>query len=204
MKNQNIWFDIPDYKLSSLKAPIRSKEDVISRLMDMIDIFSNSPERTTENSSFDQILLHIGGSKRFFVFFENHFYSIVCPFTIEEDKLELFFRTESIYLNTGITSFVKGYIAIGEENAFSKENLKEYSLSLTDSKDLIRTLLTFSDGYLRYDYDKEHADKILHPLNHLDLYYTNTSQIKLGLPTRLRRRKFIEIVEIEAPCAYLK
>ena len=34
----------------------------------------------------------------------------------------------------------------------------------------LRELLLYEDGYIRYDYDEEHQDGLLHPLNHYDIF----------------------------------
>jgi hypothetical protein len=69
--------------------------------------------------------------------------------------------------------------------------------------DLIKNLLTFEEGYVRYDLDSERADRQIHPENHLDIFYTNPNSFKLGLLQEIQLDYFLDILDITTPIHYV-
>lgn len=84
---------------------------------------------------------------------------------------------------------------------------------ITDEKDIwiiIKYLLSFEPGYLRYDYDDEEnrVDIVKHPLNHLDINFTDNCKYKIGLENnsvddRWKNIGFIELLNDSMPRHYL-
>lgn len=40
----------------------------------------------------------------------------------------------------------------------------------------------------------------MHPLNHIDFYYTNSNTFKLGITNKISLKKSIEIIDINKKC----
>ncbi|MCI9978428.1 hypothetical protein JY742_20160 [Clostridioides difficile] len=100
-----------------------------------------------------------------------------------------------------IDKFACDYIDIINEY-YNVRNIisEEQNFHETVNWAIIKTLLTFEPGYIRYDYDTEHETTDNHPLNHLDIYYAQ-STFKLGfdksfkISSRLDFNKFKDILE---------
>lgn len=58
-------------------------------------------------------------------------------------------------------------------------------------------------GYVRYDYDQEHCNGNLHPLNHLDVNFSSNVQYKLGLENTINLDTFIDILDLKTDCYFL-
>ena len=63
-------------------------------------------------------------------------------------------------------------------------------------------LLSFESGYLRYDHDEDEnrEDPILHPVDHIDLFYSSNSTFKIGLQDRIDVDDLKSILSINEKC----
>ena len=64
-------------------------------------------------------------------------------------------------------------------------------------------MLLFEPGYLRLDYDQDNEHEGTHPLNHIDVNYTNKNTYKIGLPSRWGCEKMIDFVNIKKTCSFI-
>lgn len=71
-----------------------------------------------------------------------------------------------------------------------------------DLNKILMELFTFEPSYIRYDYDEENEDGRIHPLNHLDVFYTQSTTFKLGCK-HLEFNKFMDILDTETECEYI-
>lgn len=71
-----------------------------------------------------------------------------------------------------------------------------------DLNQILMELFTFEPSYIRYDYDEENANGRIHPLNHLDVFYSQSTTFKLGCK-HLELNEFIDILDIDTECEYL-
>lgn len=77
---------------------------------------------------------------------------------------------------------------------------------------LIRYLYLFESGYLRYDFDDDpsRCDEVMHPLHHLDFYFSSNVTLKLGIAKddrdylKWRIDSFDKLIDNTKPCYYLK
>lgn len=67
-------------------------------------------------------------------------------------------------------------------------------------------LLCLEDGYFRYDYDLANfkvENPHLHPISHIDLFYSSNPTFKIGFRTRQPTDVIVDIVDITKDCMYL-
>ncbi|MCY6487730.1 hypothetical protein [Actinobacillus pleuropneumoniae] len=76
----------------------------------------------------------------------------------------------------------------------------EYAIFLND---IMLWLLSFNDGYIRYDYDFEHENGSIHPLYHLDIFFSNYATFKIGLARRYQINDLLDLLDQEKSCKYL-
>ena len=77
--------------------------------------------------------------------------------------------------------------------------------------ELLKGLLMFEDGYVRFDNDPEEYNRAknegrehTHPENHIDVFYNNGNTFKLGLKRKSTPDEFIDYFDSETNCKYLK
>lgn len=78
--------------------------------------------------------------------------------------------------------------------------LDEYNISNEIEVDLwsvIKALLTFEPGYVRYDYDEENVEEHVHPLHHIDVYYSDIGTFKLGFNENITISNRLNLEEFE-------
>lgn len=67
---------------------------------------------------------------------------------------------------------------------------------------ILMELFTFEPSYIRYDYDRKNENGRIHPLNHLDIFYTQSTTFKLGC-RQLGLNEFMDILDVETECEYI-
>ncbi|WP_318511768.1 hypothetical protein [Photobacterium leiognathi] len=163
---------------------IRSKKDVIALLMNTIKYATTNFRVTGEHIYFLHII--VDDMNRFIYESENKVFSVRSPFRVMESQNELTFYTPYIAsIDSVITSNV---LSMLNDEKFDSPNSFDFLGLIEESFDqdidevwpLIIELMSFEDGYLRFDYDPDNANGKLHPLSHLDICYTTASTYKIG------------------------
>ncbi|BCC55132.1 hypothetical protein PDQ74_04895 [Bacillus cereus group sp. Bc005] len=197
--------------------PIRTKNHVIMLLLEAIPLltYGEIEERTDAN----QIILRIDKMKRLFFVLDEKIFSFNFPFSVEivtEQSNPIIYDSITNLEISGINlAILKSAF---EEIFFEKESqgvldLETELLHIMDSfemkpnKDqiweILKKLLVFESGYLRYDYDEIHENGKLHPLNHLDINYSSDSTFKIGISNKISSDTFIDILDINTNCYFL-
>ncbi|HDR7852017.1 hypothetical protein [Bacillus paranthracis] len=197
--------------------PIRTKNHVIMLLLEAIPLltYGEIEERTDAN----QIILRIDKMKRLFFVLDEKIFSFNFPFSVEivtEQPNPIIYDSITNLEISGINlAILKSAF---EEIFFEKESqgvldLETELLHIMDSfemkpnKDqiweILKKLLVFESGYLRYDYDEIHENGKLHPLNHLDINYSSDSTFKIGISNKINSDTFIDILDINTNCYFL-
>ena len=201
MNNNDLCIKIPPYKINIFSKPIRNKNDCVSILLETVEnfIYHNEAIKEIQNNT---MLLENG---RLFVFLENKYFSIKFPFKIKiEEKIK--FYINNIELNSKILSAIR-YAFLNISNSIRDilyQIEKEYEqINKDEIEEIIIAMLLLDDEYLRYDHDAKNENGKLHPLDHLDIFYTNNS-VKLGLKDRLSQKNFVKIISKKYDeCCYL-
>lgn len=194
-------FNIPKYTKDKFFFNIREKKDVIFLLIETIKFIKASPYISEDTDA--KITIIISKMSRIFYILNNKYFSIVFPFRIESNEKEYkFFLKDGTELTYEFLSKITELI---ENEAFFKtfddfiEEIFDNSNTLPNLEekiwDFIKEICFLEYGYLRYDYDLEHEKGNFHPLNHLDINYSNRTTFKLGLPKEITTQEFIEILD---------
>ena len=202
MNNNDLCIKIPPYKINIFSKPIRNKNDCVSILLEAVEnfIYHNEAIKEIQNNT---MLLENG---RLFVFLENKYFSIKFPFKIKIEE-EIKFYINNIELNSIILSDIR-YAFLNISNSIRdilSQIKEEYEqINKDEIEEIIIVMLLLDDGYLRYDHDAKNENGKLHPLDHLDIFYTNNS-VKLGLKDKLSQKNFVKIISKKYDeCCYLE
>lgn len=198
---------ISDENIDIFFKPLRRKTDIIILLMNTIKYaISYVDVSTRTNSSIDII---IDDMNRFIYKSENKIFSIRSPFSIREDAGKLIFYSKNISEMTSTIS--SKIIAFSNDNRFNSpswggfiELLDELFIDADNIWSFIQELMQFEDGYLRYDHDPDHESGRIHPLYHLDIYYTTASTFKIGTYHKPCPYYFTELLNNNVESKYLE
>ena len=211
---KNYAFNLDANMVDMFFRPIRDKVDIINILMQAIKIMSvgNLVQANTNAT----MLLHIDKMSRLFFFTENKKYSIAFPFTVtDEEEILKFSSTFIDEINSKITSDVISIVkcSAGFDSSCILEFMDNISVyEDTDSAiwSLVKELMLYEDGYIRYDYDEKGYEQAKlsgipnqHPLNHFDIFYTNRSTFKIGLNSSINDDFLVELVNTKTDCVFL-
>lgn len=189
-------------------SPIRTKTNYIVLLMRLIKLMlANIP--TAENRCAGEILLKSEKMSRIIISGKDKIFSIAFPFFIEETDDGLrFYSNNYLDVNHKTTSqilelFRDNKILDHSDVLMFADPIDNISRFDPDIWSLSRDLITVEDGYLRYDFDPKNVDGHLHPLHHLDIFYTTSSTFKIGLNSEIAISAFEDVINLRTDCYYL-
>ena len=201
-------YEYKTYYSSLLPKAIRNKTDIIKTILFICQIIIAEKS----NEQMDGIIISINKNSRVFIKTGgNYFYSVVFPFTLslENNQPQIFYKTRKI--DAMILSALNCLInEVGEQSnifdkLFDSDLYREYGYDIfAFVVDIYFHLLSFDDGYIRYEKDEERENKEYHPLHHFDICYHNNSTYKLGLYNEISLNHFREIMDITKQCWYVR
>lgn len=201
-------FDFDASEAEWIFSPIRSKTDYIVLLMRVIKLMlANIP--TAKNKGAGEILLKSEKMSRLIISGKYKIFSIAFPFFIEETEDGLRFYSNS-YLDVNHKTTSQVLALFRDERILDHPDVLMFADPIDnisrfdpDIWALLRDLITIEDGYLRYDYDPKNEKGHLHPLHHLDVFYTTPSTFKIGLNSEIAVAAFEDVINLRTDCYYL-
>lgn len=204
-------------------SAIRRRNDVISMILNIMSIIMQIDIQENYGCDLDEVeendigvILIIDRMSRIFLVSKNKIHSFQIPFGLKivEDRYVFYSRGIDIdnltlsLLNSVYYKLDEDYDFCALEDRFLNEvenyHIDKNSTSFVSS--LVGILQTFEIGYLRYDYDDDptRVNDITHPINHLDINFTNSATYKIGLNNRLDCKKLEDILDVNTKCAFIK
>jgi hypothetical protein len=199
-------------------SAIRDKSSIIKLLINIVRVLIVWPMKPLENlvieGKEDEILLilNIQRMSRVFICENNKIHTFQFPFdlTVSDEKIKIYYNY--IELNSGVLTILSNTFAHFNDDQSIEKILDDYWVAIDDFEinkeeaeiysGLITYLLSFEPGYLRFDYDDRPLQN--HPLNHLDVYYTNKNTFKIGVQSKLDYKKMIAILDTVSPCLMVR
>ena len=160
------------------------------------------------------IIIWVDKMSRLFLNQDQKIHCLNYPFDIRDQGgvLQFFYlkrKLDSISMNV-VLSILSNFDAIQKSlddmlDCFI-ETMTEFSVKLDSDMhfywNLLMYLLTMETGYLRYDHD-EMNNAPLHPMDHIDFFYSNRNTFKIGLKRKLTWQDIKEIIDTRDICHYL-
>ena len=203
-------FDFPldAFQASRLVGSFRGKKDVIALWMSAIKLISVYAEPAKEQVS-GHLVLHVDKMSRLFIETGAKSFSVSFPFSIYEKDHGLEFGTSVCpEVDSKVTSDILSLI--NGQDVFSSRNVLEFAdplVELTGDQDivwqLLRDLMLVDDGYIRIDHDPVNENGALHPLDHIDIFYSQSATFKVGLGGPAGLDAFHDILDTKSNCHYL-
>lgn len=206
-------------RLIEYSSAIRNKGDIIVLLINILKFINISqPINLTnltirDNKNLILLIIHIDKMSRVFIVEKDKIHTFQFPFQVllSEDPWKI--KHNDTVIDSGVATLLSTVFYNFDEHKSLEEILDRYwdiiSDLEVDKKDassietLITFLLTFETGYLRFDYDDIRCSE-MHPVNHLDFYYSSNNTFKIGLSARIEHSKMIDILDINKKCATIK
>lgn len=197
--------------------PIRTKNHIIRLMLEAIPLILNGDMLDIPTNNY--IILRVDKMKRLFFVIENKIFSFNFPFNVEvkvgEKNPVIYDSITDLEINALNLTILK---SVFEEIFYENDNqgvldLDSEIMQILSSFDtrpnkdqiwqILKELLIFESGYLRYDYDKERENGNLHPLNHLDINYSSNGTFKIGINNTIDCNTFIDILDINTDSYFI-
>lgn len=195
------------YLTNNIDKPIFSKTDIIELIFSTIVVLLT--DLSIQGDPLYEVRIHISKMSRVFFKSPNRIVSIVFPFSIKKDneKYVIYDTRSSILIDSIILSSLQTLF-----NQFETGDYIEMFTLLDDfdvlSRDeiwnIFSNLLSYESGYIRYEYDLEHFEESIHPIHHFDINHTNSSKYKLGFDSHISLDTFIDILDTNTNCYFIK
>ena len=217
-----LFFVVLLFKIAFLqKKLVKNKVQIISILLEFVRRFLLVEKSVEERElKCPYVKLIIDKKSRIFFFNEKKYYTIHFPFSCskrDDDSLEIAYQgyRKIIPIKSEIISKVMEILNDEQFNSVSAldfiEPIDKIESEIDYIWELLKGLLMFEDGYVRFDNDPEEYNRAkdkggehIHPENHIDVFYNNGNTFKLGLKGKLTPDEFIDYFDSETNCKYLK
>lgn len=206
-------YKLEEWELDWAFSPIRCKRELILLLMKAIKVMlikEPALHSTLVDNQSPRMTLYISKISRIFFHTTTKHFSVCFPFKVfaPEGAPPSFQTLLSAPVDSRLTSAIISLI----ETEKSLDLTDIYSFhdvisivedEISDIWVTLRELMTFEDGYLRYDHDPVHVNGHLHPLYHLDIFYSSQPTFKIGLKGSISEADLWKALEPSEECLYL-
>lgn len=186
-----VYKNIPDYYMEGFR-PVRSSLDNLENVLQVIEIINFCHEYKNDGKDFDDfdLLVFFGDFNRFVVRKKNGYFSMSIPFqvVIEGDYISFNFDMIKASVDAYFISIMRNAIKTAESSLHSHEDVimslvNDFDIDIKESLnyyDAFASLLSEDHGYFRFDDDMENENGDIHPRYHFDIFYKDSSSIKIG------------------------
>jgi hypothetical protein len=206
---------IASFRMKRFKA-VRTALDNFSNVLEVVDIINAcSPEQMLGDENDFDIALFMGDHSRILVKKIDGYFSMTIPFQIVNHGENISFVCHQIEEEvTGFfTSLMKNAINTSNEKLISHDDIilslsENFSLDVSEAVkyyEAFSTLISDDHGYFRFD-DDPHPDRVngdIHPRYHFDIFFKNTSTIKVGYDRHADINSFYSLFDSNKPKEYL-
>jgi len=199
--------NILQYQQNDFLAPIRDKIS-FARLLVIASRQLLLNEETEGYSSVAKLRLVIDKMSRIFIYQRHRYFSVAFPFTVLTDDNNNVINITSLTGNKLDFQNISAIIAILDNDQF-RHNPSLISFSLEPQSieysgiPILEEIFRFEPSYVRYDYDNTNEGGKFHPLNHLDINYSQSGTFKLGLPNVITETYFENLQDTNKQCSYI-
>lgn len=187
-------------------APIRDKIEyarvvVLAARQLLLDMDDDNIETVSS------MRLVVDKMSRLFFYKEKKYFSISFPFTILLDGDNIAKLTSYTGKNLDNKS-ISAVISILDNEQFRlNPSLIDFYIEPNSIDSiglfLLEEIFQSEPSYVRYDYDPDNEKGKFHPLNHLDINYSQYSTFKLGFHQEIDQAYFENLQNIKTDCSFI-
>lgn len=209
-------FELSELLYDKAMVPIREKGDLLKLLAYTIKFLVSHPTQT-RTSADKKLIIYVDKMSRLVFCVENKVFSFQFPFYVrinsEDNSLSILFK-DYFEFDSITSSLLLAILDTDDIFNWSLENINEKILQeIIENEwedvdvdavcELVKQLMLFEPGYLRYDHDIEHLNSAIHPEYHIDFFFSSNNTMKLGLKNSIEIEWFIDMLNILTKCKYI-
>ncbi len=204
--------NIPSHHMDGF-YPVRHSFDNFKNILKVAEIVNTSSHCLVgeDGLGFD-LAIFTGEYKRVLIKKIDGYFSMSIPFQIVENGNHISFSYDFIEENvSGMFISIMRNIITTSSGGVSHEDVilslvDDFSLSVLDAikyYDSFVFLISDDHGYFRFDDDVANENGDVHPRYHVDVFYKNTTSIKIGYNKNDELNCFYSLVDSSWPKKYL-
>lgn len=195
-------FELSDLLYDKAMLPIRTKGDLLRLLAHTIKFLILHPVADPTKIAEDKkLVLYIDKMSRLFFCVKDKIFSFRFPFYVgvsPEDNLisisfKDYFEFDSITSSLLLAILEQEDLFNGTLENVNEKMIQEIieneweNINLDGVCELVKHLMLFEPGYLRYDHDVEHKNGAMHPEHHLDIFFFFRWYYEIGTKKQCRK-----------------
>ncbi|EGM77883.1 hypothetical protein Rhein_1968 [Rheinheimera sp. A13L] len=202
-------FYIDETIAKNISFAIRDKFDYAVLILNIVNSVKLSYALNIK-SGYGEICIITEKMRRVVCRLESKIFSVSLPFTVR-------FQDDSVLFESKTSGIIDSILVSNALSVLNSEKLRSEScvaqladliIDMSYSKpelwSFLKELLFLEDSYLRFDHDSKNENGSLHPLNHLDVFYSNSATFKIGLHKKIESSDFIDILDVKTDCHFLQ
>ncbi|CZZ29758.1 TPA: hypothetical protein I3313_004973 [Enterobacter hormaechei subsp. hoffmannii] len=207
-----LFSDIPDYHTSKFVS-VRDTFDNLTNLLLVVEIINLCGHcRTVNHNDFD-FAVYSGAYARILVKKSDGFFTMSLPFKVIDYGGNVVFNYEDYnkVVNAEFISMMRNAIGACRDYGYSHEEVifsltENFNLEYREAAnycDIFTSLITDDHGYFRFDDDPDNENGRIHPRYHFDLFYKNSTTIKIGVSQNITAPYFLNLFDKSVSKYYL-
>lgn len=210
--NKYFYKEIPHYRIDSF-CSVRTSLDNLTNILNVAEIINTAPHCSTEEDNDFDIAIFTGNNRRIFVKKDNSFFSMAIPFQIIVEEVGISFNSDQTEekVSGQFISIMRNCIKTVQNQSISHEDVilslvENFDINITDAMkyyDAFVHLISDDHGYFRFDDDPENQNGDIHPRYHFDIFFKNSTSLKIGYDRIAKLECFFSLIDNSLPKKYL-
>ena len=201
-------FNLDRFQTENLFSAFRERKNIIVFWMQVVKTMISYVEPKTEQVN-GKMVVFTDKMHRIVVQSDTKTFTTSLPFAVKiVDESYCCTLKSGIELDSKLTSEIIS--ALSATASFSNCEVLGFAddvMGISDDPDTLwvalSELINADDGYVRFDHDPDRENGRLHPLNHLDIFFSQSATFKLGLSDKLNADALSDLLNIKTDCHYL-
>lgn len=196
------------YQEQEIIRAIRSKSDIALVLLYSIRYLSIYTAGMVTIPVGEMNIL-INKTRRLFFSINDSLFSLSFPFVLTHvgGSYQISLDT-GLVINNQMISYAITYFenSIGKKSGTIWDELEIFDIEEGESDnywEFCKYLMMNECGYLRFDHDPKRASAHIHPLNHIDTFYSQHSSFKVGLHEKISKEDLIDLLDPSTASMFL-
>lgn len=199
--------DILHYQQNDFLSPIRDKISY-ARLLVCASRQLLLNEETQGHGFVAKLKVVIDKMSRLFIYQEQRYFSVAFPFTVLTDTANNVINITTYSGNRLDNLNISAIISILDNEYFrNNSSLVHFPFEPNSIEyngvSILEEIFQFEPSYIRYDHDSANVKGKQHPIDHLDINYSQAGTYKMGLKKPITRKYFENLQNTNTDCSYV-
>jgi hypothetical protein len=202
-------FKVAPFYSAAFFKPVRDKRDYFTLLLNAVRYINIYSSITDPTGATEQLILRVGKSSRLLFSSEKKSFSVSFPFliTLKNGAYQIYYKNygeiDSVVISELLKLLKEDSPLFGGEVFDFAEVIQDQSATRPLLWHMFRDIVFSESGYMRCDIDIENENGKLHPLHHIDVFFSSNAKVKIGLHEAMDTHSFLDLLDEETDCHFL-